>query len=313
MGRTGHDGDHGDQGTGEGGGEAGKRIDLSLSQVAGAGAATLTAATAASYLNVYGTVIGAAVIAILSTVASPLLQHWFSRGGEQARQLAGRVRAGDAAPAAASSTRAARGAAVPVDATRTMALPVVGDGPGPGGPDGRHGQDGPDGTGTPARPRPTWRGVVIPAVVVFVLVMLVILAFELLTGRSLTAWTNGVDEQTSPSLLGGTHVTQEQDDAGSTDTGQSPEQDTGTTGDRTAPPPATQAPDDTATTGEAPAEGDTGQDGQEEQADPEEQPDPGATAPPEDGGTEGGDQTTDPGTGDGQESVVVPEDVPATG
>ena len=298
MGRTGHDGDHGDhedrgdREPKEGGGAAGKRIDLSLSQVAGAGAATLTAATAASYLNVYGTVIGAAVIAILSTVASPLLQHWFSRGGEQARQLAGKVRAGDAARAGASP--AASGAAVPEDATRTMVLPTVTDGP--------------------VRTRLNWRTVVIPATVVFVLVMLVILAFELLTGRSLTAWTNGVDESTAPSLLGGTQVTQEQDDTGSTDTGQTPEQDTGTTGEQA--PPATGAPDDTTTSDDAPADDGTGQGGQEER------PDPGATAPPEDGTTEGGDGdgggTTVPedgtggGVGEEQESVVVPDDTATT-
>ncbi|WP_436852406.1 hypothetical protein [Nocardiopsis dassonvillei] len=88
MGRTAH---HDDQEEGEEDAKGRKKFDLSVSQVAGAGAATLAAATAASYLNVYGTVIGAAVMAALSTLVSPLLQHWFSRGGEQARQLAGRA------------------------------------------------------------------------------------------------------------------------------------------------------------------------------------------------------------------------------
>jgi Tfp pilus assembly major pilin PilA len=321
MGRTGHDGDHGDHGDHEPGkdrGENGKRIDLSLSQVAGAGAATLTAATAASYLNVYGTVIGAAVIAVLSTIASPLLQHWFDRSGARARQLAvkrararqpegedaaatGATRSG-ATPSGGSRARTGRRDTAHLDATRTMALPTVADGRGPEGADTRRTAD--DGTGAPARPRLTWRTVAVPAAVVFVLVMLVILCFELLTGRSLTAWTNGVDESTSPSILGGgAQVAQEQDDTGTTGTDDTPEQDTGLTRLPEDPPPATEAPEDTAEPGDAPADGGTGQDGGRER------PDQGTTDPPEDDGTPDDGQGTDPGAGTGEDQgpVTVPE------
>ncbi|MFI6578197.1 hypothetical protein ACIBFB_20615 [Nocardiopsis sp. NPDC050513] len=182
MGRTGHRAADAERDR-----TPGKRIDLSVSQVAGAGAATLTAATAASYLNVYGTVVGAAVIAVLSTVASPLLQHWFSRGGEQARHLAERAVGSSAVAAEAPAATAETG--TDPDATRTMALPTAED-------DG-----GPSGGERPARRG--WKAVLVPAVIVFTLVMLVILAFELLTGRSMSAWTHGRDEPTAPSLLGG--------------------------------------------------------------------------------------------------------------
>lgn len=247
-----------------------KKIDLSLSQVAGAGGATLTAATAASYLDVYGTVIGTAVMAILSTTASPLLSHWFSRSGEQAKHLAGKAvvpkgrtvgtgrAAGPRGTTAAGDTVTITGLeqvatgtqpAAPgddADATRTTAMPVPGaditqadreavrvDGnedaldpettvlmpaqtrayqvPSPHTPT-RTAGDGADGDGTggefadeaaPTPGRRGWRAVLIPAALVFTVVMLVILAFELLTGRSLTSWTRGLDEPTSPSIMGG--------------------------------------------------------------------------------------------------------------
>lgn len=265
--------DHGDEFEAEGEGSEEskgrkKRIDLSVAQVAGAGVATLTAATAASYLNVYGTVIGTGVMAVLSTSAAPVIQHWITRSSEQAKELAEKKSAKQAgaqalvesdaevesnAHQAGFDTDATRvvnpdapnpyGFPEPpedADATRTMAMPMVGrdlpgqsvahgfgnpedpavvGGPAAGatelmpqvgdGPGGRDGLDAPDGfdesgEGAEAeRPKRSWRTAAISAAAVFTLVMLVILAFELLTGRSLTAWTQGQDEPTSPSLFGG--------------------------------------------------------------------------------------------------------------
>ncbi|MEV2277254.1 hypothetical protein AB0I72_16885 [Nocardiopsis sp. NPDC049922] len=283
-----------------------KRIDLSVSQVAGAGAATLTAATAASYLNVYGTVIGAAVIAVLSTVASPLLQHWFSRSGEQARHLAERAvgaTTGAAAPVApaeaATDSDAARTAALPhvaggaddVAATRTMALPTTED-------DG-----GAPAEGSPAGERParrSWKAVLVPAVIVFTLVMLVILAFELLTGRSMTAWMHGQDEPTAPSLLGGgtsAPPAQEEDAEAPEVTVDVPE----STGEQTDTP-ADEGAEGTGGTG---TDGGTGQDPVTPTPDPgetgdEDTGDDGGTTeptPPDDGG---GEPETDP---DGERPV----------
>lgn len=180
-----------------------KRVDLSLSQVTGAGAATLAAATAASYLNVYGTVIGAAVMAALSTLVSPMLQHWFSRSGEQARQLAEKAvaRTGVPVPNLArtksdSDTEAMHGNVRSSGVEQTRELPettgdtVTGDtdaGDPPSEPEGRRG----------------WRSLAVPAAAVFILVMLVILVFELFTGRSLTSWTRGSEEPSAPTLFGG--------------------------------------------------------------------------------------------------------------
>jgi uncharacterized membrane protein YgcG len=62
-----------------------KRIDLSLPQVAGSGAAALVAAYLASFLGVYGTILGAAVVSVLATTGGAIFQHLFHRTGEQLR------------------------------------------------------------------------------------------------------------------------------------------------------------------------------------------------------------------------------------
>ncbi|MFL1431991.1 MULTISPECIES: hypothetical protein [unclassified Nocardiopsis] len=339
MGRTEH---HGGPEAEEGEDTGKKRIDLSLSQVAGAGAATLAAATAASYLNVYGTVIGAAVMATLSTVVSPFLQHWFSRGGDQARQLAEKA-VGHTEPAGTGSHRTGThpmdppgtgpvpglpptgpipGLPEEPDATRTMAMPVLGadalteQGPsagqapgadatvrmsavpedfddfdGPAGPADPDGPSDPDGAPGQDPARRGWRAYAVPAAVVFGLAMLVILLFELFTGRSLTAWTQGQDEPTSPTLFGGgTSGPPAQEGDGTDDTpadqgGQGRQQEDGT-GEGTQDPADEPTPSDPSTPGTEPP---TGNDGG--QTDP--------TTPGDGGTTDPGEGQTDPGTGTG--------------
>lgn len=323
-----------------------KKIDLSLSQVAGAGGATLTAATAASYLDVYGTVIGTAVMAILSTTASPLLSHWFSRSGEQAKHLAGKAvvpkgrtvgterAAGVRGTTAAGDTVTITGleqAATEdeADATRTTAMPVPGaditqadreavrvdgdedaldpeatvlmpaqtradQGPSPhtpartagDGADGGRAGDEPADEEAPTPGRRGWRAVLIPAALVFTVVMLVILAFELLTGRSLTSWTRGLDEPTSPSIVGGNSEPAQEEE----------------------PVPGPEAP----ATEEPPAE-DPGLPEQQPTQEPGQgQPEEPGTGRPEggnetDGEGSGGQPTPDPG---GQEGTPPPEEEP---
>lgn len=53
----------------------GRKIQLSLSQVAAGAAATASAAVAASFLGVYGTIIGAAIMSVVSTVGTTLYEH----------------------------------------------------------------------------------------------------------------------------------------------------------------------------------------------------------------------------------------------
>ncbi|QRN80004.1 MAG: hypothetical protein JK586_17995, partial [Nocardiopsis sp. BM-2018] len=118
----------------------------------------------------------------------------------------------------------------PPFADATELLPQVGD---PGDPGDTRYPDGSaedaDGAIGDERPKRGWKTVVISAAVVFTLVMLVILAFELLTGRSLTAWTQGQDEPTSPSLFGGqSSQAQDGEEAPQTTEGDQPETGSGT-------------------------------------------------------------------------------------
>lgn len=212
------------RGSDEEAGEGRRRrgIELSVAQVAGAGVATLTAATAASYLNVYGTVIGTAVMAVLSTSVTPVIQHWITRSGEQAKEFAEKSRHHGARTLVERPEPAMDvDGPSPEDpeATRTMALPSLSglddptsrmDAVGAGDDEGDFSDLGE--SDAKERPKRGLRAILIPAGVVFVLVMLVILAFELFTGRSLTAWTQGQTEHTSPSILGGHSAPAVEDD-----------------------------------------------------------------------------------------------------
>lgn len=69
----------------------GKKLDLSVAQVAGTSLATVAAAVLASQLGVYGTIGGAAVVSVVATAGGPVIQHFFRRTGDQLR---GTVRPG---------------------------------------------------------------------------------------------------------------------------------------------------------------------------------------------------------------------------
>ncbi|MQY38399.1 hypothetical protein SRB17_64120 [Streptomyces sp. RB17] len=67
--------------------EAGrKRIDLSVPQVAGSAVAAVVAAKLASYVGVYGTILGAGVVSVVATCGGTVFQHFFKRTGEQLRE-----------------------------------------------------------------------------------------------------------------------------------------------------------------------------------------------------------------------------------
>ncbi|GGP84105.1 hypothetical protein [Streptosporangium pseudovulgare] len=74
-----------------------QRFDLSLPQIIGGALATMTAAVAASYLGVAGTVIGAAVMSVGSTVGGAVYTHYLKRTGSHLPFLS-RQEAGDDPP-----------------------------------------------------------------------------------------------------------------------------------------------------------------------------------------------------------------------
>ncbi|PZG12968.1 hypothetical protein [Nonomuraea aridisoli] len=63
-----------------------RKFELSIPQILGSALAAVTAAVAASYLGVAGTVIGAAVVSIASTVATAVYTHYLKRTEERVKQ-----------------------------------------------------------------------------------------------------------------------------------------------------------------------------------------------------------------------------------
>ncbi|MFE9661515.1 hypothetical protein [Streptomyces sp. NPDC005955] len=94
-------------GTGAGDTEGdGKRAwDLNVPQVAGSAVAAVVAAKLASNAGVYGTILGAGLVSVVVTCGGAVLQHFFTRTGEQIRGAAGQAKprarqvpAGEGAP-----------------------------------------------------------------------------------------------------------------------------------------------------------------------------------------------------------------------
>lgn len=209
-----------------------KRIDLSAPQVVAGGVATLTAATAASFLGVYGTIAGAAVMSVISTAGTAITQRVIEDGRDKAKETARAVAdrsgrtvvrntgagapspgAGDATwitPPESDATRAMPTVNAAEPATAAFATGGLGDGD----------TDTDDASGGDGEDERTWwqryRVYAISAAVIFVGVMVVILVFELLTGRSLSDTVHGEDGHSSPSLLGG--VSESEDPGGDTET-----------------------------------------------------------------------------------------------
>ncbi|SES35583.1 hypothetical protein [Streptomyces qinglanensis] len=67
--------------------KSGKRLELSLAQVLGSAVAAVVAAFAAGQLGVYGTFLGAGVMSLVATSGGPVFQHFFSRTGEQIKEV----------------------------------------------------------------------------------------------------------------------------------------------------------------------------------------------------------------------------------
>ncbi|WP_043614172.1 DUF4179 domain-containing protein [Nonomuraea candida] len=63
-----------------------RKFELSMPQILGGALAAVTAAVAASYLGVAGTVIGAAVVSVASTVATAVYTHYLKQTGERVKQ-----------------------------------------------------------------------------------------------------------------------------------------------------------------------------------------------------------------------------------
>ncbi|MFJ2650910.1 hypothetical protein ACIO1C_29845 [Streptomyces sp. NPDC087420] len=160
-----------------------KRLDLSVPQVAGSAVAAITAAVLASQLGVYGTIIGAGVVSVVATCGASVFQHVFRRTGEQIRVVTVQAKPkGRQVPAAPTSLRKAQPR---------------------GTPDGEFGKaTGEFGEATVHGTRVRgWKRPVRAAVVVFLVAMIGITGFELISGRDLS----GGKGTTVGTVVGGGH------------------------------------------------------------------------------------------------------------
>ncbi|MFC6595560.1 hypothetical protein [Kitasatospora paranensis] len=139
----------------------GRRIDLSLAQVAAAALAAVVGAVLASELGVYGTVVGAAVVSVGATTGGALFQHAFRSTGERLRGVTDRTGAVRATPVPAESPDGWNESAV-LRARSTRIL----------------------------RPR-TWRGWAAVTGLVFALAMVPIVAVEAAVGKPMHDITTG--------------------------------------------------------------------------------------------------------------------------
>ncbi|MET9618853.1 hypothetical protein [Kitasatospora indigofera] len=143
--------------------KGGKRIDLSMAQVVASALATMVGALLASELGVAGTVIGAAVVSVAATTSTAVFHHIFRRTGDQLRVAADR---GPGAGAAAPPPSAGPGEpAITSDWNSSKVLR--------------------------ARPRRSWRSALVLPGLVFLLAMVPIVAFELVTGQPVSATVQG--------------------------------------------------------------------------------------------------------------------------
>ncbi|MFE9427273.1 hypothetical protein ACFYNO_30375 [Kitasatospora sp. NPDC006697] len=154
----------------------GRRIDLSMAQVAASALATVAGAVLASGLGVYGTIAGAAVVSIGATCGGAVFQHLFRRTGEQLREVTDR-----------SPNRTANG---------LRQVPVVDGAPPAAWRNDHEPEPGNSWNESPvrrARRRWTWKGYAAISALVFVLAMAPIVVVELATGQNMHAITSGQD------------------------------------------------------------------------------------------------------------------------
>lgn len=216
----------------EGTNPKGRRIDLSLPQVAGSALAAVAAAVLASQLGLYGTIIGAGVVSVIATCGGSVFQHLFRRTGEQIRVV----------------TVQAKPRGRQVRARDIRGDPAAGPPGRPPLPAASPGEFG-DATTHGTRVR-GWKRPVLAAVVVFAVAMLGITGYELIAGQDLS----GGRGTTVGSVVGGGDTSSSKTPPAGGDTGQDP------AGGRGASPGSGRSPSPGAKPGDSPS-GSTGPDG----------------------------------------------------
>ncbi|MFE9999139.1 hypothetical protein [Streptomyces avermitilis] len=202
-----------------------KRLDLSVPQVAGSAVAAVVAAKLASCFGVYGTILGAGLISVVATCGGTVFQHFFSRTGEQLREVTVQPK-----PRVSAGRRSGEPA-------RPVAAPASGEFT--------------DGTVYRARVK-SWKRPVVAATLVFGVTMAGITTYESVSGDS---FSGGVSTTVGGALAGRTKTPPPTDNSPSpsrtpssvrpapSDGASSESGEGGTTRNPTPTPSATKSPD----------------------------------------------------------------------
>ena len=226
------------------------RVEISWVQVSASALAAVSSAVLLSTVGVAGTLIGAAIGSVVATVGNAIYSHYLSvsRARVAAAQAVALERLTSARSGASGAWADSRRADNPGRTMRFRAERAADD-----LDDAEEQLD----TAVEEVPRPSWREAVsglrwkrIAAVAggIFVVAMLVIVSFELLTGRAVSSYTGGSDSgsRTSVPGLGGRHSSGTPDDT-PTPTKQP------STGESSTAPSSTPTPAEQQTPGETPS------------------------------------------------------------
>ncbi|MFC6085160.1 hypothetical protein [Sphaerisporangium aureirubrum] len=244
-------------------------LDISAPQVVGGALAAATAAVGASFLGVTGTVIGAALASVATTVGNSVYTHYIERGHRRLREHGLITGEQDDVPVTSEGEEGLARAAHatvreqgPAERPRTLDDAVPLD---PATAEVPHLTHKPS-------PRRTWAAMAVATAAIFALSMGGILAFELVSGRPLAATVHGRDG--SGTTLGGTVR-----DAATPVPSPTVNETSGEQGGAGTPEPSASVPADRQETDPAPA--DSGA--------------PSAPASPDGSGAETGQPQDDPG------------------
>jgi hypothetical protein len=167
-----------------------RRLELSATQLVAGGLATSTAAVVSSYLGVAGTIIGAGVMSIVTTVGGAVYQHYLDRGKERYATLTVLREGRAAAPADSPGETAGE----PEKTTADQPAETAAEGNGTEGD-----KAGADGKGIAAAERPLqrvrWYVVAGTAVAIFAVVMGGITLVESVTNRPISAMVGDPGER----------------------------------------------------------------------------------------------------------------------
>jgi len=237
-------------------GDRDRRFELNWVQSLAGALAAVTSAVLLSTVGVAGTLIGAALGSLAATVGSAVYSYYI-------RATQDRVASAGTVAVTRIGHGRSRARSTPDEASEDLH-------PTPATPqDEKHPPEGGFATVLAGLP---WKRVVVVSTGLFVAAMLVILAFELVTGRAVSSYTGGSDSDRRTSIPGLGGARGEDDPASDQDDPQptpgeapsgEPDESTGETEqptptpttetEETAVPPLTDSPGETATSGNTPS------------------------------------------------------------